>query len=175
MPSDPTGAQPLGVLVRPAPDFFDDNIGTGAYYLPDNSGALNNYYATVALYNNANTGIAFKVYGISISSDGGGGWGFWYAPGPVGSLVQNCQPIRPDLGMPNGQIYAQNMTGVVSRPNDFYTGLFAFMIAAGGFDGHNAFPGFPLAVVPVGWSLVGTNIAPTDTVTCSFWYQQSNE
>jgi hypothetical protein len=176
MPSDPSGVHPQGVLTRPAPDFFDDNIGLGGFWRPFTTGLSSDTFITVALFNNSTQGLAFKVYGISLAADGGDGFGFYFVLGPVGSFYANCQPIRPDIGSPNGQIYTQlTVVGSGLDPNPFNPGPYANVIAGSGFDGNTVLSPFPLFVVPAGYSLVGTNVSTGGSIGCSFWYQQANE
>ncbi len=47
--SDPLGINPKGVLVRPASDFFDDNLAVGAFSSVLISPPSGNHYFTIAL------------------------------------------------------------------------------------------------------------------------------
>lgn len=175
MPSDPSGVNPHGVLVRPAPDFFDDNIFSGGFYYSGFNNGVTANYATIALYNNGNQGQVLKVYGISITSDGGDGFGFWFRYGTFGTFISNCNPLRPDVSAPWGQIYEQQATGAEPRVNDFYTGPFVNQISGSGFDGNTVISPFPMFIVPAGYSLIGTNITTSADFACFFWYQMCNE
>jgi hypothetical protein len=175
MPSDPSGVSPKGVLVRPAPDFFDDHLASGGFQFSGFNVGVTASYCTIALFNNSRQGTIFKVYGISITADGGDGFGFFFQYGTVGAFQSNCQPIRPDVGAPYGQIYEQQMSGAEPRVNDFYTGPFVNQVGGSGFDGNTVFSPFPMFIVPVGYSLVGTNITTCADFACYFWYQVCNE
>lgn len=176
MPSDPSGVQPKGVLTRAAADFFDDHLASGAFFVsePVPGDAFN--YCTVALFNNANSGVVFKVYAVTSISDGGSGMGLFWVHGTLGALVQNCQPIRPDVGMPYGQIYQQTASSNVGTfPNPFAPATFATIFAASGFDSSTHLSPFPLFIVPVGWSAVLTNLTASIDLGAAFWYQVANE
>lgn len=175
MPSDPYGLHPLGTLIRSAPDFFDDNVGSGGFYFPGiNVGSPRNYI-TVGLFNNDTQGRVLKVYGISVAADGGAGFGFFFASGPFGPFSSACQPLSPVRPGVPGLIFAQQMTGAANRVNDFYTGPFVNIIGSSGFDSNTALSPFPLFIVPANWSLVGTNIVESFNAACYFWYQLANE
>jgi len=175
MPSDPSGVTPKGVLTRPAPDWFDDNIGTGGYVWNGAQPAGVDQYVTVGLYNDAVSGVALKVYAIYVSADGGGGFGFYFVKGPVGTLSAQCAPLRPDHGSPYGKIYYQQATVAANAVNPFNVGPYLGMIGSSGFDSFTVTSPFPLFIVPVGYTLVGTNVTVGSTVGVNFWYQQSNE
>lgn len=175
MPSDQSGVTPKGTLVRAAADWFDDNLGTGGFYEQNFSPNLDNYF-TVALFNNANTGVVFKVYGISAYNDGGTGWGAFWQNGAVGTLKSGCQPLRPDYPTPYGQIYEQEMLGNnPDAPFPWSLGPIAGAIGCGGFDSNTVVSPFPLFIVPVGWSLVMANLESASNCMCTFWYQVCNE
>jgi hypothetical protein len=176
MPSDPSGVSPKGVLTRSAPDFFDDHLGTGAFFQSEEgTGSVFNW-CTVALFNNANSGVALKVYGVTAISDGGSGMGLYWQYGPVGAFVQNCQPMRPDVASPYGQIYQQVTLGTTPGvPNPYYPGQPATIFACDGFDSATYFSPFPMFIVPVGWSAILTNLTPAIDLGAAFWFQQANE
>lgn len=175
MPSDPSGGQPRSTLVRLAPDYFDDNLaiaGAVQFQVPP---APTNSWWTVALFNDANTGVVFKVYAITASSEGGGGIGLFWVHGPVGTLFQAAQPIRPDHGSLFGQIYTQSITGSASLKNTLITEPIIGDIGAAGFDSATVPFTFPAFIVPVGWSLVAANLGSDNQGGAFFWYQQANE
>jgi hypothetical protein len=176
MPSDPAGAQPTGVLVRPAPDFFDDHLCYGgAMFQTNPPSGLN--YASISLFNNATSGILLKVYGVSLGNDDQGS-GFAYAlqGAPLGTLQGACTNVRFDQGAPYGQIYM--LDSVVGAIDDLYPlPLPAAPMVLGAPDAGGAaiISPFPLFIVPVGWSLVIANITTCSTIYAGFWYQQANE
>lgn len=175
MPSDPSGRFPIGVLARPAPDFFDDNLGAGGAFIFDSTPPAGNAWVTYALYNNDAMGRSLKVYGVSVYSQGGGGLVFGYSKGIVGTFAQNCVAISPDVGIPPGQIYTQLSDGHASPIPIFIPAIIVGAIAAAGFDSGTQLSPFPLFKVPAGYSLVGTNPSSTLISYCTFWFQVSNE
>jgi len=176
MPSDPSGVSPKGTLIRPPADFFDDHLAVGSFFLQFTGGPNNSNFCTVALFNNANTGVVFKVYGISAVNDGGSGMGAFWFYGPLGALYAPCQPIRPDLGAPFGQIWQQTtLANVPAAPNPYFTPPYVNLIGVSGFDSNTILSPFPLFIVPVGWSLVLTNVTASADLGAGFWYQQANE
>lgn len=175
MPSDPTGVHPQGVLTRPAPDFFDDNIGVGGARLPFPAGSGGNYIA-VSLLNNDNQGRMLKVYGAYTSAAGGEGFGFWYSKAPIGALQPPPQAIRPDLGAPPGAIYmATSLGNPNNTPNPFIPAQLFSCVGCSGFDSATVLSPFPLFVIPVGYCLIGSNLEETFNAGCFFWYQVANE
>jgi hypothetical protein len=176
MPSDPTGTHPKGVLTRAAADFFDDNLGTGAFFQSQEGTPQIFNYCTVALFNNANSGVVLKVYGATTISDGGSGMGLYWVHGIVGTFVQNCQPLRPDVGMQYGQIYQQVTLGnTQGAPNPYFTPPPVTILASDGFDSATYFAPYPIFIVPAGWSAVLTNLTPAIDLGAAFWFQQANE
>lgn len=175
MPSDPTGRNPVGTLARPGPDFFDDNLGVAGIIEFQVPAMPTNSWWTVALFNNANTGVAFKIYAITASSQGGGGVGLFWKYGTLGTFQQNAAPLRPDHATPFGQIYTQSITGSALTRNPLAILPFVGDIGAAGFDsGTSSFP-HPILIVPAGWSLVACNLGSDQQGGVFFWYQQSNE
>jgi len=175
MPSDPTGTHPIGVLARPAPDFFDDNMGLVAFNYIEFNPPAGLHYQTIALYNNAKSGVLFKVYAIVAECNGGGGLSAWFAPGTVGTLQNGAGSLRPDVGVPYGQLYFQQTDVAAGVPNPFIPAGINGIVPTGGFDSNIAAPGFPLFIVPVGYSLVLSNISSSVNTGASFWYQLANE
>jgi hypothetical protein len=175
VPSDPSGAQPKGTLVRNAPDWFDDNLGMGTYILPFVIPTTFNYVA-VSLFNNANTGVALKVYAVSVDEDGGGGFAASWMKGPFGTLVGACSPVRPDYPTPYGEIYQETvMVAAEADPNPMLLNSPVAFIGSSGFDSNTVVSPFPLFIVPVGWSLVLCNIDTSNNAGVAFWYQVANE
>src|SRR5229473_4204785 len=122
MPSDPSGRHPLGVLSRIAPDWFDDQLGIGAF-ATNNPVATPPTYVAIALFNNATDGSSFKVYGLSVFSNGGGGTSFFSPPTTIGALAGPCVSLRPDVGNPFGQIFTvSTAVATPSTPSPFNFG-----------------------------------------------------
>jgi hypothetical protein len=176
MPSDPAGTHPSGVLVRPAPDFFDDHLCQGGFiYSTDPITNLN--WVSISLFNDANSGVALKVYGLTYGDDSGFGTIAYYRQGPpLGSFVSEGINVRADLGGPYGQIWqrldiAPHTFAIYNLP------LPPTVVNLGnpGFNANTILSPFPLFIIPVGWSLVIANRLPTGIVQASFWYQQANE
>jgi hypothetical protein len=175
MPSDPAGAKPSGVLTRLAPDFFDDHLGCGGFRQPNGpaTGFVN--YTAVSLFNNANSGVVFKVYGVECCGDVTSSSEVYMISGTLGTLVQGCAPTRPDLGAPYGQIYqATTVEPDTIHPNPYvFPPLLA--VLGSGYPGQTHWWGFPRFIVPVGYSLVVVNSQSDDAIGASFVFQQANE
>jgi hypothetical protein len=175
MPSDPAGRKPVGVLARPAPDWFDDHLGVGGFFFTNFSIGNPHYLATV-LYNNASDGSALKVYGLGSTSDGGGGMGFYSQQGTFGAFDHNCNPVRADLPTPWGQIFINDHTAAsFTDPSPFNIGPLLGYSGSGGNNAAAVFATFPLFVVPAGYSLIAVNTAPGGFLGASFWYQVAHE
>lgn len=175
MPSDPSGTQPPGTLVRSAPDFFDDNMGVGGAFIFDATPPAGNIWVQFALFNNGTQGQVLKVYGVTVWSEGGGGLIFGYTKGVVGTFAQDCVAIRPDFSLLIGQIYSNLSDGHASPVPIFIPKTIVGQIGAGGFDSLTVVSPFPLFIVPAGYSLVGTNPSSTISSSCTFWFQVANE
>jgi hypothetical protein len=176
MPSDPSGTHPGGVLVRPAADFFDDNMGLAMVQqvnlsFPPGDSA----FYQVGLFNNAIAGLAFKVYGISVTEDGGGGFLCAFVKAQVGATPGVVSGIRPDISGPFGLIGFDVTIQHVPSLSPFVDGTEFGLIGSSGFDSNTVLSPFPMFVIPVGWSLVLRNPEPTFAMGASFWYQQANE
>lgn len=175
MPSDPSGRHPIGVLTRPAPDFFDDNIGSGGY-AAFNRLAGQDFYMQVSLYNNATTGASLKVYGITVFNDGGGGMvGFQSAGIPSGVQVGPCNPINASLSMPFGLIYQDTEHVPTGNPNPFAIPPVVAYLGGSGFDSFTYLSPFPLFIVPSGFSLSVVDFNSGNILGASFWYQVAVE
>ena len=180
MPSDPSGAQPQGVLVRPATDFFDDHLGVGKGSIFA-TGANQSIWFSVALFNNATAGLVFKVYGLSTINVGEGGLDYFFVSGAYGTLAQGCSPVRPDVGVPYGQIYTQSQQVLATTANPYLVQPAIATIGTSG-ESFTAFSQFPMFIVPVGYSLVACNTFPANNIGgalyaggAGFWYQMANE
>lgn len=173
--------QPPGVLIRPAPDFFDDNINVGGALIVDATATTQTYFS-VALFNNALAGQLFKVYAISGFSNFGGGIALFFVKGTFGALFANCNPVRADLAALYGQIYTQQAVETVSGLSPYFSGATPIgHVGTAGESETHIFP-FPAFIVPVGYSLVAANTDAASgngaSKTCGgafFWYQVANE
>lgn len=175
MPSDPSGVSPKGVLTRPAPDFFDDNMGIGAWsYLTTLPTTFT--YVAVSLFNNDNQGRVLKVYGITAEADGGAGMQASWFKGSFGTLVGPCSSIRPDLGAPPGLIYKDVLIVPAEfSPNTMPLNPAVGIIGISGFDSNTVLSPFPIFIIPVGWSLVLVNLETSSQGGAGFWYLVANE
>ena len=173
MPSDPSGRNPAGVLVRIGPDWFDDNVGYGGFTALFVGG---DHFGLISLYNNASDGSSLKVYGITVGADGGGGASAWVAAGiPLGTLVGTCNPLRPDLGIPWGQIYQDQILGGGALPNPFAVPANAAFLGTSGFDCFTYLSPFPLFIIPAGYALMTVNNFGSALLGASFWYHVAHE
>jgi hypothetical protein len=175
MPSDPSGRHPLGVLIRPAPDWFDDHVGVGGFWVQGSFSPLQPHWLAVGLYNNASTGVLFKVYGITVAAEGGSGAGLYFVYGTFGTLVGQCSSLNPGTGNPHGLIYQNTQTALPNTVNPFFAAPPTMLIGSSGFDSATYFSPFPIAVIPAGYSLIATNMIFSDDVGFYFWYQESVE
>lgn len=175
MPSDPSGVSPIGVLARPAPDFFDDHLAFGGFQF-NNGTVTGNHFLLCSLFNNASSGLAFKVYGISAAADGGSGCCAWVDNLPlIGTYAGPCFNIRADQGAPYGQIFQDVTTQANPLPNPYTFPATAALIGTSGFDSMTYLSPFPLFIVPVGYALHVLNVTAGGLLGASFWYQQANE
>jgi hypothetical protein len=178
--SDPAGKYPLGILARPAPDWFDDQLGVGKGSIFA-TGANQSIWFSVSLFNNAGSGQVLKVYGLSTVNVGIGGLDCFFASGPYGTFYTGCSANRPDVGAPYGQIYTQSQEVGVSSGNPY---LLQPAIATLGTSGESFtyFAPFPIFIVPVGYSLVVCNVYGANNIAgalyaggAGFWYQVANQ
>ena len=176
MPSDPSGVSPKGVLIRPAPDFFDDHMCYGgAIYQTDPP--VGNTYASISLFNNANSGVLFKVYGISLGNDDTGSAFAYSRQGPpLGVLQGACRNVRFDLGMAYGQIFMRTDTvGSVTALYPLPLPAAVMNLGAPDAGGAAILSPFPLFIIPVGYSLVIAILDSGGSVYAGFWFQLENE
>lgn len=172
--SDRTGRKPKGTMVRPAPDWFSDYFYVGGMRNVYNPASVNNY-VTVALLNNDQQGRVLKVYGVTMSCDGGEGFDFWFIKGTIGAQVAGPYNIRPDYPAPPAQTWFQTQAAApANAPNPFLPANTIASLMSDGFDGSNIFSPFPLFIVPQGYSLVGSNDVGGAAVGCFFWFQISD-
>lgn len=177
MASDPTGVHPSGVLVRNAPDFFDDQLGSGGYFAAVASTPGHDTYFRLSLYNNATDGRALKVYGITAQDNAGGGSYLYQAYGPnPDTLVGPCVNIRGDLGQPWGVIYQQLTLVLSGAGSPFTRPAAAVVLGESGFDAFTTISPFPLQIVPRGFSLFMEQTQHDGgQYGGGFWFQMSNE
>jgi hypothetical protein len=169
--SDRTGRKPKGTMVRPAPDWFSDNLGCGGFRMPNGpaTGFVN--YVAVSLYNNANDGSLLKVYGISTVGDVTSSASVFAMAGTLGSFVQSCSSIRPDKAVPFGQIFqATTVEPDVIHPNPYvFPPLLA--VLGSGYPGQTHAWQHPRFILPPGYSLIVVNDQSDDNIGASFVYQ----
>ena len=173
MPSDPSGRNPAGVLVRPAPDFFDDNLAFGAaqlIILPSTP----NIWFHIDLYNDRADGPVFKVYAVTSFCFGGGGLACFFRKGFVGTFQGECSSINPLLGSLGGQIYGEIQNANPSNVNPYLISSNYAIVGNSGFDSTTNLSTFPLFILPPGWSLACANINQS-TGGAGFWYQVAHE
>lgn len=175
MPSDPSGVQPSGVLIRPAPDFFDDQLQLISAFTYDASPPVGENYTNYSLFNNAKSGLVFKVYGVTAFAEGGGGFGFFYSKTQLGSLVSNSQSLNPNTGTGYGQLFAIQRNVAMGVENPDIPAQIAGIFAASGFDSQTTLSPFPLAIIPVGYYLTCVMLESSPTNGIGFWYQMANE
>lgn len=174
MPSDPSGVIPKGTLVRPAPDYFDDNIGVGGYWTQP-AGSFP--YVSISLFNDDPLGRLLKVYTITSGDDSGFGTFMYFLQGtPLGSFVCQGQHLRPDTGTVSGQIWQRlDHAGALNDPYPLPLPDNTQVLATPGFASQTVGFSHPLAIIPVGWSLVLANANNAATIYASFWWQVANE
>lgn len=169
--SDRSGQKPKGTMVRHAPDWFSDNLACAGFQFIETAPLPTNTWWSIALLNNDQTGRVYRVYGITVSSEGGGGCAFFFQQGAPGAQVAVAKPLRPDYAPPTGAIFKQEVTGSALKTNPFDTGPDFCEIGAGGFDSGTTISPFPLAIIPGGYSLVGVNLGSSTPGGIFFWYQ----
>lgn len=175
MPSDPAGMQPPGVLIRPAPDFFDDSMCYGGAARHD-LGPGDSYFSISLFNDGAAQGRLLKVYGLTTGNDLAGSQLVYPIQGtPLGTLVGACQPNRVDAATIAGQIWVKQDHGVAPFPNPNPLPAVPMVIGNFGFGGGTIFSTFPMFILPVGWSLVTVNTQDTSVVFAGFWFQVANE
>lgn len=177
MPSDPSGRHPLGVLTRSAPDWFDDQLGTGGFFLAKASTVGFDTYFRLSLYNNATDGRCLKVYGLTGADNAGGGSYLYQLSGkPPDTFVANCFPIRGDLPMPWGQVFQQATLVVSGAGSPFKPPAGAVVIGEAGFDFFTYFTTFPIQTVPPGYALYMEQVQHDGgQYGGGFWFQMSDD
>lgn len=176
MPSDPTGRHPIGVLARPAADFFDDNLATGgAVYQTDPP--VGNTYATISLFNNSTTGQSLKVYGISVGNDDTGTAFAYFLQGtPLGTLQGPGFNVNSQLPTPFGQIFMRtDHVGSVTALYPLPLPGAPCIIGAPDAGSATIVSPFPLFIIAAGYSLAVANADSGSRVWAAFWWQVANE
>jgi hypothetical protein len=174
MARDRLGSTPQGALARHPADFFADELYTGGYspvalFTPGLGG-----FVAVSLFNQDAQGRVAKVYGITSVNYAGGGQAAGWVNGSFGTFVGPCQGIRPDRGSIPVFIYQNTIIGpgaVPPYPTSFPP--IASIIGNSGFDSFTLLSPFPLFIVPVGWSLVLSNIVADDFGGQAFWFEMA--
>lgn len=170
--SDRTGKKPPGTLILPSADWFSDHLYCAGYELTSPS-PFPESYATIALFNNDQSGRLLKVYGATVSADAGQGFGFYWTQTPVGAEDGVVNSIRPDRPVEAGQIFEQHQNVALGAPNPYYNFPATYLLGTDGYDQATIISPFPLFIIPVGWALVGTNQLASVSLGLYLWYQVS--
>ena len=86
------------------------------------------------------------------------------------------QNVNPMLGTTYGQIWQRvDNTASVTSPYPLTLPANTQVLATPGFASQTIGLGFPIAIIPVGWSLVTANANNAGTIYTSFWFQLANE
>lgn len=177
MASDPSGRSPIGVLSRSPPDFFDDQLGCGGFFLAKASTVGHDTYFRISVFNNATDGRSLKVYGITGADNAGGGSYLYQIQGAnPDTLVGPANPIRPDLPAPWGIIYQQVTLVLSGAGSPFARPAGAVVLGEAGFDFFTYFTHFPIQIVPAGYSLFMEQTQHDGgQYGGGFWFQMSAE
>jgi len=174
MPKDATGAQPLGVVVRHAADWFSDSLYMATFYEDIafvGSGLL---WHQFGLFNQGQSGQVLRVYGNTTFSEGGGGFQASFSSGSIGVQVGDATGIRPDQPVPRASIWATHQQTALGTVNPFLSTRPFGLLAAPGFDSGTTFSPFPMFIVPAGYSLVVTNPQSSSVAGVGWWFQLAN-
>jgi hypothetical protein len=174
--SDPAGVRPKGTLSRIAPDWFADNLYSIAWYDIEVPVVNFTQFGAFGIFNNDIQGRVARVYGITVGSSAGGGSMLFWQHGTIGAQVTTAQAIRPDYPAPlvtgwNLDLSIPRTTPVVF-PFNFGPGF--GMIGNSGFDSATSISNFPLAIIPVGWSLVISQPQAGPPFSYGAWFQMCN-
>lgn len=176
MASDSSGRHPTGVLSRPAPDFFDDNVGFGGVFKSGILAPGMESWQRASLFNNATDGRSLKVYGISTMSDWEGCCFVYGVYGqPTDTFVGTCSPLSFNGPMPWGLLYFQNTVVAAAAPNPYNPPTNAAWLGVPFTASVTMFSQFPIAIVPAGYALLVVGQQPGGVFGASFWFQMSNE
>lgn len=175
MPIDPSGVIPIGTLTRHPADWFSPQLYTDGFQLnlPLSPGNIN--FLAVGLHNNDNAGRVLRVWGVSIESDGGESIAVYRVNGTIGAFDHKCRPARFDQPISTAEIWQENATLPTGSNNPFGFVDQIGLIGTNGFDGNTVLSPFPLWIVPVGFSVVLTNLAGGFKVADFFWFTMSNQ
>jgi len=160
-------------MVRPAPDWFSDNIGIGGTYQQLTSPPVGNHWWSISLFNNDDQGSVYRVYGISAFQEGGGGFLAQYFKGAAGTQVASCANLRADYAPPSGQIFLEGPNTIAGQFNPFDVNPDVGLVPCAGFDSAATMPGAPLFIIPVGYSLKLVNPSSSLQVAAFFYYQRA--
>lgn len=176
MPSDPAGRSPAGVLTRPAPDWYDDFLGTGGVFVSGLIAPGMESWQRVSLYNNATDGRCLKVYAISTVLDAEGCALCYFASGqPTDPLVGFCTSVRADLPAPWGALYFINTLTAAAAPNPYNPPATASWLGTPFTASNSYISPFPLFVIPAGYALLVVGQQPGGVFGASFWFQMAVE
>jgi hypothetical protein len=171
---DPTGAKPLGVVVRHPADWFSDESCSASWFEEDLIVGPGQMWIAIGFFNQDSNGRVMRVYGHSAFSEGGGGMGLFWVNGTIGSQVNTARNVRPDRGAPGVSVWAEHQQTPLGPLNPFSFGQQVGFFAAPGFDSGTVFSPFPFFIVPPGWSLVGTTPQSSTVAAMALWFQMAN-
>lgn len=161
-------------MVRPAPDWFSDNLAYGgAVYQTDPP--VGNTYASISLFNDAQTGVVLKVYALTVGNDDTGtAFAYTRQGPPLGVLQGQCRFLRADRGVSFGQIWMRTDTvGSVTALYPLALPQAPATIGAPDAGSATILSAFPLFIIPTGYSLVIANADSGSRAWASFWFHQS--
>ncbi|SRR6266851_2006560 len=174
MPIDASGVRPLGVVTRHPLDWFNANGYLDGYFLRVVAPVPQQWFA-VGLHNKDNLGRVIRVWGISVSNDGGGGIQAYAVNGTFGAFDHLAQPVRFDQPIGSAEIWETNqdqLPGQLISP--YALPPPRALVGTGGFDSFTFTAPFPLFIIPVGWSLVLSNNSASSVVGGFFWFEMAN-
>jgi len=172
--ADPTGRVPAGVMVRPAPDWFDELMAFGGYSFDDTIPDTE-CYVNVGLYNNGSAGTLLRVYGLSCYADSDGAFVMYPLFGTGGFCPLGPGfPLRFDKQQVIGSLYWKVELVSPPAPNPIVPPTNAATVATPNSGGAAWFTPFPVAVIPAGWMLVIANAASALFAGVGLWWQPSD-
>lgn len=175
MPVDLTGVKPLGTLTRHPLDWYSDAGAMAGYQLSVSGSTSTADYLNVSIYNNDNAGKVARVYGAYATSDGGTGMQLSFLRGFQGTLVGQAQNLRPDYPAPSIFTYQLTVSVALGSPNPNPPGPIIGAVGTSGFDSSLVMSPFPIAIIPVGWSLVAWNVFDSGQTGFFCWFQMANK
>ena len=153
-------ANPKGVRTRNTPDWFSIYAAIGGYGVEGGFGTDSFKY--VSLYNDSGTGAVLAVYVFQIQTNNVAMCDVFYVNGTIGSAVRPCTRVNPAVASPPGQMFYLDNGGSAIANAPF--------AEVSGFTPLGAAGGFPLFIVPAGYSLVAGPSAKDQTMILTTWY-----